>query len=251
MESVAAVGARIDAIESRLASLSGLPASASVVGRTAATAGASLLPAGAGTTNDAAGAGTFAAALAAARGGAPTTSGAPSSSATFLAGLRPAALGRGVAGALAGISSSAVTVAPAGTSGAAPAAPLSAAALKGYGNGRIPPEALAPIGGGERLWAPAAAAFTRLEAAAGAAGVRIGVNDSYRSFDEQVDVARRKGLYSAGGLAARPGTSDHGWGRAVDLQLDARAQSWMRAHGAEFGFAEDTPREPWHWAYQG
>jgi hypothetical protein len=43
------------------------------------------------------------------------------------------------------------------------------------------------------------------------AGVDIGVTDSYRSYDAQVDVARRKGLYSQGGLAATPGTSDHGW----------------------------------------
>ena len=251
MESVAAIGARIDAIEARLASLSGSPTSSasSASGRTAATAAASLLPA-AGGTSAAAGTGTFAAALAAAQGGAAATGaaglgGGPSSFATLLAGLRPAALGG--PSALAGSTSATAAASPAAVPTTGPAA----ASLKGYGNGRIPPEALASIGGGERLWAPAAAAFTKMRTAASAAGVRLGVNDSYRSFDEQVDVARRKGLYSAGGLAAQPGTSDHGWGKAVDLQLDGKAQSWMRAHGAEFGFAEDTPREPWHWAYTG
>ena len=114
----------------------------------------------------------------------------------------------------------------------------------------MPAEALAPIGdGGHRLAAPAAAAFDRLQAAARRDGVAIGVTDSYRSFDAQVDVARRKGLYSQGGLAAQPGTSQHGWGLAVDLDLDSRAQAWMRANGARFGFVEDTPREPWHWAF--
>jgi len=141
----------------------------------------------------------------------------------------------------------ALAVAPAGTER------MSIAALKAkYANGRIPTDALAPIGdGGHRLAAPAASAFDGLQAAARRDGVTIGVTDSYRSYDAQVDVARRKGLYSQGGLAAQPGTSQHGWGLAVDLDLDSRAQEWMRANAARFGFVEDTPREPWHWAYKG
>lgn len=136
---------------------------------------------------------------------------------------------------------------------AAPARPqTSIAALKAaYANGRVPAAALTPIGRGDhRLAAPAAAAFQRLEQAALRDGVTIGVTDSYRSYDAQVDVAARKGLYSRGGLAAEPGTSSHGYGLAVDLDLDAPAQAWMRANAGRFGFVEDTPREPWHWAYQ-
>jgi len=130
------------------------------------------------------------------------------------------------------------------------AGPSVAALQATYRNGRIPSDALAPIGRGDhRLAAPAAAAFTQLEAAARRDGISFGVTDSYRSYDAQVDVARRKGLYSQGGLAAQPGTSSHGWGLAVDLDLDAGAQAWMRANGARFSFVEDTPREPWHWAY--
>lgn len=122
--------------------------------------------------------------------------------------------------------------------------------LARFGNGRIPGDALAPVGSsGHRLWAPAAQAFGELSAAAARDGVRIGVTDSYRSYDAQVDVAARKGLYSQGGLAAAPGTSPHGWGLALDLDLDDRAQAWMRANAATFGFEEDTPREPWHWVY--
>ena len=83
-----------------------------------------------------------------------------------------------------------------------------------------------------------------------AEGVTIGITDSYRTYETQVDLVRRKGLYSQGGLAATPGTSDHGWGLAADLRLDASAQAWMRANAGRYGFAEDTPREPWHWAYQ-
>ncbi len=123
--------------------------------------------------------------------------------------------------------------------------------LKAYGNGKVPASALQGVGvGSHRLWAPAAEAFTQLRAAAKADGVTIGVTDSYRTFDSQVDLARRKGLYKDGGLAAVPGTSDHGWGLSLDLKLDSRAQTWMRANAGRFGFDENTPREPWHWTFQ-
>jgi zinc D-Ala-D-Ala carboxypeptidase len=123
--------------------------------------------------------------------------------------------------------------------------------LRRYGNGRIPPDALAPIGvGNHRLARDAASAFTRMHSDASTAGVNIGVADSYRSFDAQVDLARRKGLYSSGGLAAAPGTSNHGWGLAVDVDVDGRGQAWLRENGWRYGFVEDTPREPWHWGYR-
>lgn len=65
-----------------------------------------------------------------------------------------------------------------------------------------------------------------------------------------MDLVRRKGLYSQGGLAASPGTSNHGWGLALDLRLDAKAQAWMRSNAKDFGFVEDVPREPWHWTFR-
>ena len=82
------------------------------------------------------------------------------------------------------------------------------------------------------------------------AGVHIGITDSYRPYTEQVDLARRKGLYSQGGLAAKPGTSEHGWGMAADLDLDAKALAWVRANGANYGFYNTAPRESWHWGFK-
>ena len=123
--------------------------------------------------------------------------------------------------------------------------------LVGYGNGKIPANALEKVGNtNHKLWAPAAESLTRMVSDAKAQGVTIGITDSYRSYDEQVDVARRKGLYSQGGLAAKPGTSEHGWGMATDLDLNNKAQAWVRANGEKYGFVENTPREPWHWAYK-
>lgn len=121
--------------------------------------------------------------------------------------------------------------------------------LARYANGQIPADALRSLGGGQSLWTPAAQAYQQMERAATDAGVRLGITDSYRSLTEQQDVAARKGLYSQGGLAAAPGTSDHGWGRSLDLRLDAGAQAWMRQNASQYGFAENVPREPWHWTY--
>lgn len=123
-------------------------------------------------------------------------------------------------------------------------------ALKAYGNGRIPSEALSPVAGtSAQLWEPAARSFEALRSAAAAQGVTIGITDSYRTYDTQVDLVKRKGLYSQGGLAAAPGTSRHGWGIALDLRLDATAQAWMRSNAGQYGFSENVAREPWHWEY--
>jgi D-alanyl-D-alanine carboxypeptidase len=123
--------------------------------------------------------------------------------------------------------------------------------LAAYGNGKIPRTALSPVGNtGHRLWAPAASSLTSLMADAKKDGVTIGITDSYRPYDEQVDLAKRKGLYSQGGLAAKPGTSEHGWGMAADLDLDSKGQAWMRQNAAKYGFVNNVSRESWHWAYK-
>lgn len=141
-----------------------------------------------------------------------------------------------------------------GTSLATAASQLNAngvpTSLAGYGNGRIPETSLSPLtGSNERMWAPAAEHLNNLTADAKKAGVSISVTDGYRTYDSQVRLADQKGLYSQGGLAAAPGTSEHGWGLAADLGLDATAQAWMRQHAKEYGFVENAPREPWHWEF--
>ena len=124
--------------------------------------------------------------------------------------------------------------------------------LVAYGNGRVPKEALTPIGqGGHRLYAPAAASWQNVVAAARADGIDLRITDSYRPYEEQVDLANRKGLYKNGGLAAVPGTSTHGWGMAVDADIrDPATMEWLRVNGPRFGWIETTPREPWHWEFR-
>ena len=126
------------------------------------------------------------------------------------------------------------------------------AELQAYGNGRIPGSLLTPIGIGQhRLWGPAAQAFVKMRSAAAGDGVPLSVTDSYRSYDNQVLLAAEKGLTKNGGWAAVPGTSEHGWGLAVDVDVDQRGFQWLKAHGAEYGWVQRSAREPWHWEYNG
>lgn len=120
-----------------------------------------------------------------------------------------------------------------------------------FGNGAVPADALAPVGDtNHRLWAPAANGLSALIDDAAAEGIDIGITDSYRPLAVQERLAKEKGLYSQGGLAAVPGTSNHGWGVATDLDMDGPALEWMRENGWRYGFVEDVPREPWHWTYR-
>lgn len=126
------------------------------------------------------------------------------------------------------------------------------AELQEHGNGQLPDAALQSIGqNGHRLWGPAAASWRNAVAAANAEGIDLKITDSYRTYDQQVELAGRKGLYADGGLAAVPGTSNHGWGMAVDADITNPATlNWIRANGYKFGFVEAVTREPWHWEFR-
>lgn len=134
-------------------------------------------------------------------------------------------------------------------------------ATAGYANGRIPRSAMTQLS-----WAPghflrpdAAAQFERLNAAFRAQfGINIPVTDSYRSFEGQVAARAR-----VGNLAATPGTSNHGWGIAVDLggginSFGTTRHRWMRENADAFGWTlpgwareRGSKPEPWHWEFEG
>lgn len=127
----------------------------------------------------------------------------------------------------------------------------------GHQNGRIPADQLAKIGqGGHVLESAAAKQWKAMRAAAKADGVTLSLTDSYRSYDAQVDVRRRKGHQVA---TAKPGTSVHGWGRAVDANVnDPKTLAWLRANGAQYGWinpawAQKAGKsfEPWHFEFVG
>lgn len=115
------------------------------------------------------------------------------------------------------------------------------------GNGTLPNSALTAIPGG-RLEHSAAAAWN---AGPGKAGLRpLGPNSSYRTYAAQQYYWN---LYVSGrgNLAARPGTSNHGWGRAVDLAAPWM-RSWIDNNGARYGWRKvEAPSEWWHVNYVG
>ncbi len=130
----------------------------------------------------------------------------------------------------------------------------------GYPNGLIPPSALCPLGeGGHALRCDAAAAYRAMGAAfAAALSEPLCITDSYRTYEGQVRLYGEKPA-----LAAVPGTSNHGWGLAVDLcggieTFGTREYAWMVANAGRFGWLHPTwadpgngREEPWHWEYAG
>lgn len=114
-------------------------------------------------------------------------------------------------------------------------------------NGRLSSGELGAIPGG-RLARSAAAAWN---AGPAKAGLRpTGPRSSYRTYAEQVYFWN---LYVSGrgNLAARPGTSNHGLGRAVDLAAPWM-RTWINQRGERFGWRKvEAPSEWWHVNYVG
>jgi hypothetical protein len=80
-----------------------------------------------------------------------------------------------------------------------------------------------------------------------------GPASSARSYAQQVALKREWTAAGHPERAATPGTSNHGWGIAVDCP-SGRAQAWMRQHAHRFGWSNAEGRrvgEPWHWGYVG
>ncbi|MEV0891412.1 D-alanyl-D-alanine carboxypeptidase family protein [Promicromonospora sp. NPDC050262] len=129
----------------------------------------------------------------------------------------------------------------------------------GYANGRIPADVLCalPFAPGHLLRCDAAERLTALSARfEDEFGHPIPLTDSYRSYDMQVVVKGTKPH-----LAAIPGTSNHGWGLAIDLGDPVAGGSspeyvWLRLHAPDYGW--DNPSwarldgakpEPWHFEF--
>lgn len=131
-------------------------------------------------------------------------------------------------------------------------------AVQQHGNGQIPAKLLCDLSfASDQLRCDAAFRAEKLnEAFRDAFGRDLQVNDAYRSYPDQVAIKK-----SHGNLAAPPGTSNHGWGQALDLGGGIEAfgsdeHEWMKANAGEFGWhhpawAEPTGSKPeaWHWEY--
>jgi hypothetical protein len=120
-------------------------------------------------------------------------------------------------------------------------------------NGQLPDSDLAPIAGG-RLRRDCAAAWNAMNVQARTLGLELrptGSASSYRTLQQQ------KALYALylsgrGALAAKPGTSNHGWGTAVDLATH-EMRAMVDRIGAKYGWSKqwsDAQSEWWHILYQ-
>lgn len=150
----------------------------------------------------------------------------------------------------------------------------------GYDNGRLPREALtvvssrsngyecqvASVGSADRAW-------MALVAAAEDDGVDIEGGWCYRTYQSQVSAWNRRQCYIPGNCdgdphppTARPGTSVHGWGLAIDvwgasdniLGCSAPELLWLQINAPRFGWVNPEwarcghlGSEPWHWEYVG
>jgi hypothetical protein len=98
---------------------------------------------------------------------------------------------------------------------------------------------------GKRMRPDVAAAFDRMAATAGRAGLRLIIASAFRSDAEQ-------GVLFAAHpdpkWVARPGTSLHRLGTELDLGPPA-AYGWLAANAARFRFLKRYGWEPWHFGF--
>lgn len=120
-------------------------------------------------------------------------------------------------------------------------------------NGRLPAADLSPIAQGQLAHDAAAAWNAMNEEARRRYGVELlptGPNSSYRTFAVQQYFWN---LYQSGqgNLAAYPGTSNHGWGKAVDLKTPPM-RAIVDEIGSRYGWKKvEAPSEWWHVNYVG
>lgn len=135
----------------------------------------------------------------------------------------------------------------------------------GYQNGKIPLTAMKAIQG-QYLKPDVADQLNKALAELKAKGIGVHINEGYRALGVPADQNVRSesqtstktsnqyfvyGVYQRGGpIAAYPGYSLHGWGKAVDVN-PGRQNPTVKAVFAKYGFSFDIASEVWHAHYVG
>jgi hypothetical protein len=137
-------------------------------------------------------------------------------------------------------------------------------------NGKLPTSQLKSVGGGHVLHPAAADAYLKMKAAyeaehkdptTGKITKTFKLSDSYRSYEGQNKIfdwdlynktGKNRKIGTNGTIAAAyPGTSNHGWGKAIDVG-PTHARKWIQANGMKYGWSWDEGKrvgEPWHFTY--
>jgi len=149
--------------------------------------------------------------------------------------------------------------------------------LKGQTNGQLTSTSLEPCGiRSFVLEREAARSMRALIKKARRDGIPLSATGTYRSYQAQVNLFLRRynnvpretrhefwrgknwWLKPKVAGAAVPGTSNHGWGLAVDFSerrlgverpLSARTLSWLTKNGPAFGWWNTVKSENWHWCW--
>ena len=159
------------------------------------------------------------------------------------------------------------------------------------GNGKLTPKMMKRVKCGGNMWVGAADAFNAMYDAALAAGHKLRNIGDYRPFDGQLSMfmdrysdkqtgrkpeitrtyqGKKWYLKKGKSPSGTPGTSNHGFGLAIDLAIDnkgkiqaiggTKAYAWMCENAPSYGFyLQGAPTRPdgkanpeyeaWHWQY--
>ena len=117
---------------------------------------------------------------------------------------------------------------------------------------------LSAAGSTKGMYPAFSAALAKANAAMKAAGLgTFSISSGFRTREEQQRLYD-KYKNGTGNLAAKPGTSKHESGLAVDInwsQLNSRQRAWLRENLPKFGIMNSGMRfsqpEPWHWSWGG
>jgi hypothetical protein len=131
--------------------------------------------------------------------------------------------------------------------------------VTGYTNGDLPASQLFVVNSKCSLYRPAVGSFESMIAAAHAAGVNLQAVECYRDYAGQVYERNYWCKLNICGNAAVPGTSNHGWGKAVDLRdqngsltWNSVGYKWLVAHAGAWGWNHPGGvNEAWHWEWVG
>lgn len=113
-------------------------------------------------------------------------------------------------------------------------------------NGEVP----AVTRQGKQIGQKIAAQFDQMVAAAAKDGVKLQIESGLRTHAEQEKLYQAY-LNGTGNLAAKPGTSNHESGEAIDYSNTPGAFDWLKKNAAKFGFHGNVPGEPWHYSLTG
>lgn len=149
--------------------------------------------------------------------------------------------------------------------------------LRNVENGKLPKGMLSKIAAKGEMWRWAALCFNLMYKDAKKAGIKLKNIGDYRTFERQlemfndrydlVDRGRKpkitrkyqgKTWYLKPGKSpsGTPGTSNHGLGLAIDLDVkDGKTLAWLCENAPRYGFflqtddASSPEFEAWHWQY--